>query len=214
MYEKIDKIIGDVFGKSCDIASAVWEKSKKGIGYNRVYTLHQVSGKNGIILWYKIVIPFKEDKTEIDGSTFYRLWDLDCSYRTIIYNGMDSLKKKLIDLRDEPRFGKVLMSLSKFAETPMELINSALRENGHTWLSVLGVEFSPKWKTTPCSRFNCDFDMFFSSQVNITANIAKTDNDLWTVRFHNTGLDEKITLDNVDELATEIAKWAIENKIG
>jgi hypothetical protein len=85
------------------------------------------------------------------------------------------LKGKVEDIIGSNNFGQDLQILSDFIEAPAMFLNYYMRRAKITDYSIFDVEYTPKFKTTPCDKTTFDFKFNINNNYDMELSISKVD---------------------------------------
>ena len=104
------------------------------------------------------------------------------------------MKKKIEDIIESNNFSEDLQIISDFISAPSQFLNYYMRRANITDYSVYDVEYSPKFKSTPCGETEFSFKININNNYNIDLSIRKIDrkdaDELDTFKFQFKFMDE------------------------
>ena len=124
----------------------------------------RMSTENATIIHTKFIFKVDTGKRHLVENSFIYLYDINCVYHKIEFDNIIDLQEKIEDVVDSNDFGEDIQILSDFIEAPAMFLNYYMKRAKITDYSVFDVEYSPKFKTTPCDQTTFDF------KVNINNN--------------------------------------------
>ena len=158
--QEIDLLIKEIFSDDKGMVKSVesvFEKDKDA--YKLVISIHQLTLEDSIIIHTKFVFRCDLEKVNIIEKSFNYLYDINCIYHKIVFDGISDLKNKIMRIIDSNKFGKDLQIISEFIDTPVRLLNNYFDENNIRKYNVVEVRYEPKFKIQPCNETTFDFDI-------------------------------------------------------
>ena len=113
------------------------------------------------------------------------------------FSNIIDLEEKVKDVVESNNFGEDIQILSDFIEAPGMFLNYYMKRAKITDYSIFDVEYSPKFKTTPCDKTTFDF------KININNNYF-IEMSIWKIEAEKKGdIDEyKFQFRFMDEIKT------------
>ena len=139
-----------------------------------------------------------EKKNVLDNSFIY-LYDINCVYNKVEFKNSIDLKTKIDDIMSSNDFGQDIQILSDFIEAPAMFLNYYMKRAKITDYSIFDVEYSPKFKTTPCDKTTFDFKININNNYFIEMSIWKIEaekkEDIDEYKFQFRFMDEIKTIE-------------------
>lgn len=155
----------------------VYETPKDEDFLKLVISLHGLNTENSTIIHTKFIFKVDTGKKSLIENSFIYLYDINCIYHKIEFDNVIDLKEKIEDIINSGDFGEDIQILSDFIEAPAMFLNYYMKRAKITDYSVFDVEYSPKFKTTPCHQTTFDFKANINNNYNIELSIWKIEAD-------------------------------------
>lgn len=155
----------------------VYETPKDEDFLKLVISLHGLNTENSTIIHTKFIFKVDSGKKNLIENSFIYLYDINCIYHKIEFDNVIDLKEKIEDIINSGDFGEDIQILSDFIEAPAMFLNYYMKRAKITDYSVFDVEYSPKFKTTPCHQTTFDFKANINNNYNIELSIWKIEAD-------------------------------------
>ena len=155
----------------------VYETPKDEDFLKLVISLHGLNTENSTIIHTKFIFKVDSGKKSLIENSFIYLYDINCIYHKIEFDNVIDLKEKIEDIINSGDFGEDIQILSDFIEAPAMFLNYYMKRAKITDYSVFDVEYSPKFKTTPCHQTTFDFKANINNNYNIELSIWKIEAD-------------------------------------
>jgi len=155
----------------------VYETPKDKDFLKLVISLHGLNTENSTIIHTKFIFKVDSGKKNLIENSFIYLYDINCIYHKIEFDNVIDLKEKIEDIINSGDFGEDIQILSDFIEAPAMFLNYYMKRAKITDYSVFDVEYSPKFKTTPCHQTTFDFKANINNNYNIELSIWKIEAD-------------------------------------
>lgn len=177
---EIENMFKEVFseedGKVSTIET-VYETPKGEDFLKLVISLQGLSTENATIIHTKFIFKVDTGKRHLTENSFIYLYDINCVYHKIEFDNIIDLQEKIEDVVDSNDFGEDIQILSDFIEAPAMFLNYYMKRAKITDYSVFDVEYSPKFKTTPCDQTTFDFKININNNYKIELSIWKIEGD-------------------------------------
>lgn len=177
----------------------VYETPKDEDFLKLVISLHGLNTENSTIIHTKFIFKVDTNKRHLIENSFIYLYDINCIYHKIEFDNVIDLKEKIEDIINSGDFGEDIQILSDFIEAPAMFLNYYMKRAKITDYSVFDVEYSPKFKTTPCDQTTFDFKVNINNNYNIELSIwkieAKSDEEMDKYKFQFKFMDEIKTIE-------------------
>lgn len=177
---EIENMFKEVFseedGKVSTIET-VYETPKDEDFLKLVISLQGLSTENATIIHTKFIFKVDTGKRHLVENSFIYLYDINCVYHKIEFDNIIDLQEKIEDVVDSNDFGEDIQILSDFIEAPAMFLNYYMKRAKITDYSVFDVEYSPKFKTTPCDQTTFDFKVNINNNYKIELSIWKIEGD-------------------------------------
>ncbi len=175
---EIEQVFKDVFEEEEGLVNSVDTvyESVEGEDYLKlVISVHGLSTEDVSIIHTKFIFKTDLDKKNIVENSFIYLYDINCVYHKIEFENSIDLRKQIEDIIESNNFGQDLQILSDFIEAPSMFLNYYMRRADITDYSIFEVEYSPKFKTTPCDKTTFDFKLNINNNYDMELSIWKVD---------------------------------------
>jgi len=177
----------------------VYEKPKGEDFLKLVISLHGLNTENSTIIHTKFIFKVDSGKKNLIENSFIYLYDINCIYHKIEFDNVIDLKEKIEDIINSGDFGEDIQILSDFIEAPALFLNYYMKRAKITDYSVFDVEYSPKFKTTPCDQTTFDFKININNNYDIELSIwkieAEKEDEMDKYKFQFRFMDEIKTLE-------------------
>jgi hypothetical protein len=195
---EIEEIFIELFEKNEDVVvssiDTVYETPEDGDFLKLVISIHGLSSEDISIIHTKFIFKTDVERRNVIENSFIYLYELNCVYHKIEFDNIVDLKKKVEDIVDSNDFGQDLQILSDFIEAPSMFLNYYMRRANITDYSIFDVEYSPKFKTTPCDKTTFDFKLNINNQYDMELSIRKVEKvneeDVDTYKYQFRFMDE------------------------
>jgi len=166
--------------------------------YKLVMSIHGLSVEDTMIIHTKFIFKTDLEKRLVTEDSFTYLYDINCVYHNIGFQGLEDMKTKVEGIVESNNFGDDIKLLSDFIEAPAMFLNHYLRREKVTEYSVHEVIYQPKFKTTPCEETTFDFEVNVNNNHKFDVSISKIENDIEdenvdVYRYQFKFMDEVIT---------------------
>jgi len=177
---EIENMFKEVFSEEDGKVSAietVYETPKDEDFLKLVISLQGLSTENATIIHTKFIFKVDTGKRHLVENSFIYLYDINCVYHKIEFDNIIDLQEKIEDVVDSNDFGEDIQILSDFIEAPAMFLNYYMKRAKITDYSVFDVEYSPKFKTTPCDQTTFDFKVNINNNYKIELSIWKIEGE-------------------------------------
>lgn len=177
---EIEQSLKEVFDEEKGVVSSVdtvYESPEEGDFLKLVISIHGLAIEDTSIIHTKFIYKTDVEKHNIIDNSFIYLYDINCVYHKIEFDNIVDMKKKIEDILESKNFGEDLQILSDFIEAPSQFLNYYMRREKITDYSIFDVEYSPKFKSTPCDKTTFDFKININNNYNIELSIRKVDKE-------------------------------------
>ncbi len=177
---EIENMFKEVFSEEDGKVSAietVYETPKDEDFLKLVISLQGLSTENATIIHTKFIFKVDTGKRHLVENSFIYLYDINCVYHKIEFDNIIDLQEKIEDVVDSNDFGEDIQILSDFIEAPAMFLNYYMKRAKITDYSVFDVEYSPKFKTTPCDQTTFDFKININNNYKIELSIWKIEGE-------------------------------------
>ena len=199
LEQAFKEIFQDVEGKVNSV-DTVYEMSEKEDYYKLVISIHNLSVEDTLIIHTKFIFKTDIKKQFVIEPSFLYLYDINCIYHKVDFDNVIDLKTKVEEVIKSNDFGEDIQILSDFIEAPAMFLNYYMKRSKITDYSIFDVEYSPRFKTTPCDKTTFDFKININNNYIIELSISKKqrekDEDYDTYKFRFKFLDEYKTVEN------------------
>jgi len=166
------EIFSEEDGKVSTIET-VYETPKDESFIKLILSLQGLSTENASIIHTKFIFKVDKDRKSLVENSFIYLYDINCVYHKIDFDNIIDMKEKIEDIVSSGDFGEDIKILSDFIESPALFLNYYMKRSKITDYSIFDVEYSPKFKTTPCHETTFDFKININNNYFIDLSIWK-----------------------------------------
>lgn len=192
------EIFSDEDGKVSTIET-VYETPKDESFIKLILSLQGLSTENASIIHTKFIFKVDKDKRNVIENSFIYLYDINCVYHKIDFDNIIDLQEKIEDVVNSGDFGEDIQILSDFIESPALFLNYYMKRAKITDYSIFDVEYSPKFKTTPCDETTFDFKVNINNNYFMNLSIWKVEaedkDDIDKYKFQFKFMDEIKTVE-------------------
>ncbi len=177
---EIEQSFKEIFDEENGVVKSVesvYEMSEDKDFYKLVISIHGLSVEDTSIIHTKFIFKTDLDKRDIIEDSFIYLYDINCIYHRIEFNGIVDMKKKIENIIESKNFGEDIQILSDFIEAPAMFLNYYMKRAKITDYSIFEVEYEPKFKTTPCDKTSFDFKININNNYKMDLSIGKEDKE-------------------------------------
>ena len=171
--ENMFKEIFDEEDGKVSTVETVYETPDDGNFVKLILSLHGLSTENTSIIHTKFIFKVDMDRRNLIENSFIYLYDINCVYHKIDFDNVIDLQEKIEDIVDSGDFGEDIQILSDFIESPGMFLNYYMKRAKITDYSIFDVEYTPKFKTTPCDETTFDFKININNNYFIDLSIWK-----------------------------------------
>lgn len=198
--ENMFKEIFDEEDGKVSTVETVYETPDDGNFVKLILSLHGLSTENTSIIHTKFIFKVDKDRRNLIENSFIYLYDINCVYHKIDFDNVIDLQEKIEDIVDSGDFGEDIQILSDFIESPGMFLNYYMKRAKITDYSIFDVEYTPKFKTTPCSETTFDFKININNNYFIDLSIWKIEaedkDDVDEYKFQFKFMDEIKTVES------------------
>lgn len=199
---EVENMFKEVFseedGKVSTIET-VYETPKDESFIKLILSLQGLSTENASIIHTKFIFKVDKDRKSLVENSFIYLYDINCVYHKIDFDNIIDLQEKIEDIVSSGDFGEDIQILSDFIESPALFLNYYMKRAKITDYSIFDVEYSPKFKTTPCDETTFDFKININNNYFMNLSIWKIEaddkDDVDTYKFQFKFMDEIKTVE-------------------
>ena len=177
---EVENMFKEVFseedGKVSTIET-VYETPKDESFIKLILSLQGLSTENASIIHTKFIFKVDKDRKSLVENSFIYLYDINCVYHKIDFDNIIDLQEKIEDIVSSGDFGEDIQILSDFIESPALFLNYYMKRAKITDYSIFDVEYSPKFKTTPCDETTFDFKININNNYFMNLSIWKIEAD-------------------------------------
>ena len=177
---EVENMFKEVFseedGKVSTIET-VYETPKDDSFIKLILSLQGLSTENASIIHTKFIFKVDKDRKSLVENSFIYLYDINCVYHKIDFDNIIDLQEKIEDIVSSGDFGEDIQILSDFIESPALFLNYYMKRAKITDYSIFDVEYSPKFKTTPCDETTFDFKININNNYFMNLSIWKIEAD-------------------------------------
>ena len=173
---EIENMFKEIFSEEDGKVSSVetvYETPDDGDFLKLIISLHGLNTENSTIIHTKFIFKVDAGKRHLIDNSFIYLYDINCIYHKIDFDNVIDLQGKIEDVVDSNDFGEDIQILSDFIEAPAMFLNYYMKRAKITDYSIFDVEYSPKFKTTPCDQTKFDFKVNINNNYFIEMSIWK-----------------------------------------
>jgi len=203
---EIEEIFNEVFDKEEGVVSSVesvYEKPTEDSDFLKlIVSIHGLLTEDISIIHTKFIFKCDLEKRNIIDMSFIYLYDINCVYHKMEFANILDLKSKIENVIESNNFGQDLQILSDFIEAPAMFLNYYMRRAKITDYSIFDVEYTPKFKTTPCDKTTFDFKFNINNNYEMELSISKVDrpsdgeDNVDTYKFQFRFMDEIETIES------------------
>ena len=176
---EIEEIFNEVFEEEKGLVNSVdtvYETPEEDSDFIKlIISIHGLVTEDVSIIHTKFIFKCDLDKRNIVDMSFIYLFDINCVYHKMEFTNILDLKRKVEDIIESNNFGQDLQILSDFIEAPAMFLNYYMRRAKITDYSIFDVEYTPKFKTTPCDKTTFDFKFNINNNYDMELSISKVD---------------------------------------
>lgn len=176
---EIEEIFNEVFEEEKGIVNSVdtvYELPNEDSDFIKlIISIHGLVTEDVSVIHTKFIFKCDLEKRNIVDMSFIYLFDINCVYHKMEFSNVLDLKRKIEDIIESNNFGQDLQILSDFIEAPAMFLNYYLRREKITDYSIFDVEYTPKFKTTPCDKTTFDFKFNINNNYDMELSISKVD---------------------------------------
>ena len=199
---EIENLYKDLFNEEKGLVSSVevvYEDPEEGDFIKLIISLHGLNTEDATIIHTKFIFKVDSGKRHLIEKSFLYLYDINCIYHKIDFDNIIDLEEKIEDIIDSNDFGEDIQILSDFIEAPALFLNYYMKRAKITDYSIFDVEYSPKFKTTPCHKTTFDFKININNNYDIELSIwkieAEKEDEMDKYKFQFRFMDEIKTLE-------------------
>ena len=170
------EIFSEEDGKVSTIET-VYETPKDEDFIKLILSLQGLNSENASIIHTKFIFKVDKDKRNLVENSFIYLYDINCVYHKIDFDNIIDLQEKIEDIVNSGDFGEDIQILSDFIESPALFLNYYMKRAKITDYSIFDVEYSPKFKTTPCDETTFDFKININNNYFMNLSIWKIESE-------------------------------------
>lgn len=193
------EIFSEEDGKVSTIET-VYETPKDEDFIKLILSLQGLNSENASIIHTKFIFKVDKDKRNLVENSFIYLYDINCVYHKIDFDNIIDLQEKIEDIVNSGDFGEDIQILSDFIESPALFLNYYMKRAKITDYSIFDVEYSPKFKTTPCDETTFDFKININNNYFMNLSIWKIEaedkDDVDKYKFQFKFMDEIKTVES------------------
>ena len=171
--ENMFKEIFDEEDGKVSTVETVYETPDDGNFVKLILSLHGLSTENTSIIHTKFIFKVDMDRRNLIENSFIYLYDINCVYHKIDFDNVIDLQEKIEDIVDSGDFGEDIQILSDFIESPGMFLNYYMKRAKIIDYSIFDVEYTPKFKTTPCDETTFDFKININNNYFMNLSIWK-----------------------------------------
>jgi hypothetical protein len=199
---EIENLYKELFDEEKGLVSSVdtvYESPKEGDFLKLIISLHGLNTENTSIIHTKFIFKVDSGKKHLIDNSFIYLYDINCVYHKMEFSNIIDLEEKVKDVVESNNFGEDIQILSDFIEAPGMFLNYYMKRAKITDYSIFDVEYSPKFKTTPCDKTTFDFKININNNYFIEMSIWKIEaekkEDIDEYKFQFRFMDEIKTIE-------------------
>ena len=173
---EIENLFKEIFDKEegkVSTVETVYETPDDGNFIKLILSLHGLSTENTSIIHTKLIFKVDTNRKNLIENSFIYLYDINCVYHKIDFDNIIDLQEKIEDIIDSGDFGEDIQILSDFIESPGMFLNYYMKRAKITDYSIFDVEYTPKFKTTPCDETKFDFKININNNYFMNLSIWK-----------------------------------------
>jgi len=149
----------------------VLEKDKNG--WNWILSFHNLTTETALIAHTKFIFKLTEDKKELRKKDFLYLKDLNCLYKIVRFDDLESLRDQINEIFTQDIFGKNLLAISQLLVSPEMNINQIFYDKKIEGYSIFNFSYEPKTAIVPCQNFMMEFKFNINNLYDVQLTIRK-----------------------------------------
>jgi hypothetical protein len=138
-----------------------------------IISVSKLYSSNQIVIYTKFLFKVDEQKKYLTSNTFKYLYEINCQFEEVSFDGINDLKNKITELINSDKFGDDVKKLSEFLKKPEHEINQWFYKNDIKDISVTGFKYDPEMKNVPCKELSFKFTMTINDQDDTEMTIQK-----------------------------------------
>lgn len=138
-----------------------------------IISVSKLYSSDQIVIHTKFLFKVDEQKKYLTSNTFKYLYEINCQFEEVLFDGINDLKNKINELINDDKFGDDIKKLSEFLKKPEHEINQWFYKNNIKDISVTGFKYDPKMKNVPCKELSFKFTMTINDQDETEMTIQK-----------------------------------------
>jgi len=140
-----------------------------------IISIHGLSTDDVTVIHTKFIFKVDSGKHTLIDNTLLYLYDINCVYHKVDFENIIDMKTKIEDIIESGNFGKSLIILSDFIESPAMFLNYYMKREKITEYSVFDVVYEPKLKIQKCSDTKFDFKININNNYDMELTIWKVE---------------------------------------
>jgi hypothetical protein len=174
LWTDLQTKIKDIFENATMIDfKDVLEKDKNG--WNWILSFQNLRTDTALIAHTKFIFKLNEEKTELRKNDFLYLKDLNCLYKIVKFDDLESLRDQIHEIFTQDLFGDNLLAISELLVSPEMNINQVFYDRKIEGYSIFNFAYEPKAAIVPCQDFMMEFEFNVNNKYDITLTIRKED---------------------------------------
>lgn len=138
-----------------------------------IISVSKLYSSDQIVIYTKFLFKVDEQKKYLTSNTFKYLYEINCQFEEVSFDGINDLKNKITELINNDKFGDDIKKLSEFLKKPEHEINQWFYKNDIKDISVTGFKYDPEMKNVPCKELSFKFTMTINDQDDTEMTIRK-----------------------------------------
>jgi hypothetical protein len=172
------EVLGETKLKSLD---HVYEKH--GDQLKLIMSFHNLNLIHDVLIHTKLIFNVDDEKIYLSHNQLTYLYDLNCSYKMLMFEDDEDLKEQLTEIFFDFLFGEDISQLSTFIASPSRMVNEYLNSIDFNKTSVLTVDYQPKFNIVECSSYTADFNIEMINDYKFDLSIKKVEDSHYEFTF-------------------------------
>lgn len=209
----VDRIIKKVFDETkVSSVSSVYETDEESGNLKLVITVNNLFYEETDILHTKFVFFVDDNKHKLLENKMYYLYDINCNYKEVNFDGLENFELKLFKIVNERDFGNDIKNLSDINITIALELNKWLEENDVEDISIYSVTYHPILDNIPCKSLSFKFDINIDDSRSIELRIKKNKDNDFKFTFKENDWFHDVEVTNIKAMVQTIGE-TIKNHI-
>ena len=180
--EEISNVILEVLGET-KLKSLDHVYEQHGGQLKLIMSFHNLNLIHDVLIHTKLIFNVDDGKVFLSNNQFTYLYDLNCSYKMMMFEDTEEARELLTEVFFDFSFGEDIRQLSTFIASPSRMVNEYLNDVGFNKTSVLTVDYQPKFNIVECSSFTADFNIDLINDYKFDLSIKKIEESHYEFTF-------------------------------